>query len=453
MKILLIAWYFPPANTIAALRLSKLAAHLIAEGHDVRVITARNVRAPQGLAGDLDGARVTATPWIDVKGLSGRAMKALKKRLPGSSGPARAVSAEAAPSGHGAPGDTTPTAAEAPRTFRRTMRELMFFPDFAMGWIPHALRAGHALARDWQPDLVYASGPPFSTLVIGWRLARRLKAPLITEFRDRWSDDPYYPPSALRQWLDRKTEARIVRDAAGVVTVSEPWAAAYRARFGKPVHVLYNGYDPDRIDPALAERSTGGPLRIVYTGQIYPGRRDPSLLFDAIARLGSDPADIAVDFYGTQPAHVWPLADRYGVRTCVRVHPPVLQPEAVRRQLEADVLLLMQWQDPREQGNVPGKLFEYLGARRPILLIGLEGGVPHSFIHSRGAGALARDPDHAAELLRGWLAQKRETGHVPLLPEDVAAGLTYSEQFAALPGFLESSAGSDAAAPHTGRTA
>ena len=79
----------------------------------------------------------------------------------------------------------------------------------------------------------------------------------------------------------------------------------------------------------------------------------------------------------TQPRHepteeslVVPFAARHDVSHLVAVHPQVPYLEAIAIQHRADVLLLMQWDDPREQGNVPGKLFEYLGARRPILGLG-----------------------------------------------------------------------------------
>jgi hypothetical protein len=285
--------------------------------------------------------------------------------------------------------------------------------------------------------VVYASGPPFSTLVLGWRLARALGVPLVSEFRDRWSDDPYYPPGKLRAAMDRWLEGRIVGASRALVTVSEPWAETYRARTGKPVLTLYNGYDPALVDPARAVRVPGGPLRVVYTGSIYPGRRDPSLLFEAIRHLGAGPDEVLVEFYGTAPHHVWPIAERHGVGACVRVHPPIRQPEAVQKQLEADVLLLMQWDDPREQGNVPGKLFEYLGARRPVLLIGLAGGVPDRILTDRAAGTRAHSPQQVAGLLSDWLTQKRAHGDLPLLPESASRGLSHSDQFAQLPAFLD----------------
>lgn len=429
MRVLVVTWYFPPANTIAAVRLNGLASHLLGQGYDVRVLTARDIPVTQGLAGNVPDARVTAAPWYDAtrltRPLSGAARYV--RRWTGRSGGSA-----------GSAGDAAASAGAAAAPKRSRLRELLFFPDYSMGWIPPGLRAGRAMTRDWTPDLVYASGPPFSTLVLGWRLARRLRAPLITEFRDRWSDDPYYPPGRLRAALDRWLEGRIVRASRALVTVSEPWAETYRARFDKPVLTLLNGFDPTVVDPARADPPAGGPLRVVYTGSIYPGRRDPSVLFEAIQRLGADPEQVVVDFHGTAPRHVWPIAERYGVSACVRVHPPIRQPEAVVKQLEADVLLLMQWDDPREQGNVPGKLFEYLGARRPVLLIGLAGGVPDRILSARGAGTRAEDADQVAGLLTGWLAEKRaHGGRLPLLPESVRDGLTHADQFARLPGFLD----------------
>jgi hypothetical protein len=160
-------------------------------------------------------------------------------------------------------------------------------------------------------------------------------------------------------------------------------------------------------------------------------------LFQAIARL-PEPERVRVDFYATDPEQVWPLAERHGVRACVRVHPGLPHPESVRVQCAADVLLLMQWSDPREQGNVPGKLFEYLGARRPTLLIGLAGGVPDRLIQERAAGHLARDPEQVRALLEAWIDRKAQEGGIPPLPAEASAGLSRDEQFAQLPAYLAS---------------
>jgi len=97
----------------------------------------------------------------------------------------------------------------------------------------------------------------------------------------------------------------------------------------------------------------------------------------------------------------------------------------------------MQWNDPREQGNVPAKLFEYMATGRPILGIGIEDGVPARLIAARGAGLYANDPQRIAEQLGRWVADKRATGRVAPVDPAARLGLARDEQFENLFGFLE----------------
>ena len=95
----------------------------------------------------------------------------------------------------------------------------MGFPDTRIGWMPEARRKGLQIIRDWCPDILFASGPPFTTLLVGYLLSRATGVPLVVEFRDRWSEDPYYPSPWWRGRWDRWLEALIVRQAAGLTTV------------------------------------------------------------------------------------------------------------------------------------------------------------------------------------------------------------------------------------------
>jgi hypothetical protein len=234
-------------------------------------------------------------------------------------------------------------------------------------------------------------------------------------------------------WLERHIVARSV----GVVTVSEPWAEAYRLRYGKPTLVVCNGFDAEEIGVGPFQGSPGKSyLRIVYTGGIYPGRRDPSPLFQALESRNFTREDVRAEFYGTDPGMVLPIARRYSVSHLVEVYPGVPHDVALRLQREADVLLLMQWDDPKEQGNVPGKFFEYLGARRPILVLGLADGVPASIVQERNAGFYGSTPETIAAQIDSWIATKRASGCIPALPECVRQGYSRDEQFAKLEQFF-----------------
>ncbi len=448
MKILLVTWYFPPSNRIGAVRLGGLARYLLANGHDVRVVTCKDPPYRQTLADDFPPERVARAKWLDVNALP----RAVARYSKGKG------SAAAAPAATTASGSAGSTASRAPsgaiarfKSFLSTAYiRIVNWPDKRIGWLPYALGAGRRMVKDWQPDIVFASAPPFTTLLAGSLLARKARAPLVLELRDRWWDDPYYPPPAWLGAINRFTERRLMAGAVGLSTVSEPWAETYRARHGKPTVVVYNGYDAEILD-GIRSAGPAGPaqdevrLRIVYTGGIYPGRRDPSLLFAAIARLGEAGRAVEVAFYGTDPNTVLPLADAAGVRGNVSLHEEVSHEEAIARQCDADVLLLMQWNDPKEQGNVPGKFFEYIGSRRPILILGLRDGVPATIARERQAGVYGESAEQIAGLLTDWLATKRRESCIPAAPESARAGFSRQDQYRVLERFLESLTGDPAA--------
>jgi hypothetical protein len=86
------------------------------------------------------------------------------------------------------------------------------------------------------------------------------------------------------------------------------------------------------------------------------------------------------------------------------------------------------WNNAGEAGVYSGKLFEYLFARRPILMLGWPHGVAAELIRSRNAGLVLNDPGAIAAQLRMWVAQQAGPGGIPPLPESVHRGLTREEQ-------------------------
>lgn len=436
MKILIVSWYFPPANTIGAIRIGNLARFLEAQGRETGILTAKNLPYPQTLSLSISSQRVVRTRWYDVNAMPARASRLIKS----------AVRRMPVGRRHGNVAETGNEAreADAPRDWLKERSwlsalytHLINFPDAQIGWMPGAVWSGRRLIKGWRPDIIFASGPPFTTLLIAHILSRVARLPLVVEFRDRWSDDPYYPPPPWRRKLDMWLERHIVARSVSVVTVSEPWAEAYRLRYGKPTLVVCNGYDAEEIGAGPFQGSPGKPyLRIVYTGGIYPGRRDPSPLFQALESQNFSPDDVRIEFYGTDPGMVLPIARRYSVSHLVRVYPGVPHDVALRLQCEADILLLMQWDDPKEQGNVPGKFFEYLGARRPILVLGLADGVPASIVQERNAGFYGSTPETIAAQIDSWIATKRASDCIPALPECVRQGYSRDEQFAKLEQFF-----------------
>jgi glycosyltransferase involved in cell wall biosynthesis len=436
VKLLLVTWYFPPANTIGAVRMGKFAKYLDRRGIDFRVLTGRDWGLPETLPLEIDPALIHQARWRDPNALP-RPVQAARDWLKRRGQPVPGVLPRISSAGKGVPSnEIVPRGAVLVNWLSALYRDVVNFPDRQVGWAPYALGAARRLFGSWRPDLIYASVPPYTSLFVADMLSRRYDIPWVAEYRDRWCDDPYVVMPRWRAWLEHRLERRMMERAAGIVTVSEPWAELYRAKYGRPTRAILNGYDPEDL-PSPAPEPGPGPLRILYTGAIYIGYRDPSPLFAALARHPELKQDIRVEFYGTAPEHVLPLAEQAGVRDQIAVFPAVPFRQSVALQHEADILLLMQWNDPREQGNVPAKLFEYMATGRPILGIGIEDGVPARLITARGAGLYANDPERIAAQLADWVRQKRATGRVAAVDRAARLGLARDEQFDTLLGFLE----------------
>lgn len=419
MRILIISFFFPPYDSVAAVRTGKMAAFLSRFGHDVRVLSARDQNVPTAtLPVELDARHVTYTPWWGPRRLAdlilGRG----------------AMIARGAAETRGGNG-------QRPRGLARVaaiVKTLVYFPDAQIGWLPFALHAAGNVTADWRPDVILASASPATSLLVAARLSKRLRVPWVADLRDLWVANHAYDQPVWRRGIERRLERSILERAAGLVTVSAPLAETLRA-FGPPVAVVPNGFDPigaRDVAPMPARRT----VEIVYTGTVYEGYQDPAPLFAALARLGRDADGIRIRFYGAAPALVLPIAERFGVRGCVECVPPVTHLEARRAQEEADALLLLLWNDPTQPGVFTTKIFEYLGARRPIIAIGHPAGVAADLVRERRAGITTNDVDVIEAELRRVLALHANGSRLPDLPADVARGLTREDQARRLETFL-----------------
>ena len=294
--------------------------------------------------------------------------------------------------------------------------------------------AGYRIARKWRPDVVFASAPPYSALIAASRVARLCGAPWVAELRDLWADNTYHDDPSVAG-ADRSPARMAGPGQRGGVGHGHPALGRIAAPPLSPADRLR----PQRLCRRRFPRRCPGPppgetVSILYTGGIYRGYRDPSPLFRAIALLGAERERIAVHFYGPPEEEVCPLAAEHGVGDRVFVHDPVPYKAALALQTAADVLLLLQWNDVRDAGNIPAKFFEYIGARRPILLLGYERGDLAAMIRERAAGIVANDPVVIAGQLRAWIAQ-RPAGIAPIAAQ-ARAGMTRAEQYAVLERFL-----------------
>ncbi len=415
MRILLVSYFFPPFNEIGAVRAGKIAKYLHRAGHDVRVISAAGQAQPGSLRLEIPEEQVSYTRWVSPAKPGSR-----------SNGSGYATSQAAGPG----------RLKRILKGVRKVGASTLAFPDGQIGWYPYARACGNALIEEWRPDVIYASAKPFTALLVARSLARKHGIPWVAELRDLWVDNQTYAHPAVRRKIEERLERRVLSDASGIVTVSEPLAETLRAKYDVPVRVVTNGFDPEDFAPPDSVPFRDGAIQIAYTGRIYPGKQNLVPFFEALKRLGPLATSVKVVFHGQHLDEARRLVHQTGVGEYVQINGPVPYADALRMQSEADILLLLLWADRSERGVFTGKLFEYLGARRPILAVGPCENVAAELIRDRNAGLVSEDPDEIVVQLREWIATKQAVGQIAPLGPDVAAGLSRESQAAEIVSFI-----------------
>lgn len=373
------------------MRIAKFAEHWARAGHEVRVLTQQS--SATGLAEPSD-------PLLSVY---------------------RAGTPRAAPSA------STASKARASLLYRLaseayTRALALVWPDLFRKWGRQAV----ALAKrwEWAPDVVVASVGPFSSLIAGSRLARHFRAPLVVDYRDLLSMSTYYPFGSLRRKIDGIAEKRLVKNAVLLSSVSEPLVEELRERYRLPAQVVTNGFDPKDFEQ-LPYDPSGRELRVTYCGWVTPRRSDPRPFLEGVRKLldAHPEAQIEVEFYGPPPGPVFRASAELGLEKVVHYRGKVTHEESLAIQANSDLLLLLLWNDPGAVGVYTGKIFEYIGARRPILMTGYESGAPALLIRDHGLGMTSNDPEQIAEYLWLHAQEKQRTGRVSAPVENEATTL------------------------------
>ena len=275
-----------------------------------------------------------------------------------------------------------------------------FIPDPRVGWVRPSVRFLKKYLREHPVDAVVTTGPPQSVHLIGLRLKKELGLRWIADFRDPWTEMFYYKHLGLSAAADRRhrrLEQAVLDGADKIISVSPPVAADFQARTKTPVILITNGFDEDDFRTSSFAPGVNTPqrprteIRLVHTG-LFAADGNPLNLWDALAeRCEADPdfrARLQIRLAGKVDAAVTDAIRARGLGDNLVELGYLPHDETVREQLEADFLLLPLRREPEYAKVLPGKIFEYLAARRPVLGIGQEDGAAASVLRDAAAGEM-----------------------------------------------------------------
>lgn len=136
--------------------------------------------------------------------------------------------------------------------------KFLFFPDLYFPWIKRALKVGKEIVNQHDIDAIMVTSPPYSSAVVGYRLAKKFNLPLIFDQRDPWALNPSLElPKFIVKQRHRKLERKITNYAKINVTVGNGYAQLHSESTGikkKNFHVIPNGFFESNIPDEDVEK-------------------------------------------------------------------------------------------------------------------------------------------------------------------------------------------------------
>jgi glycosyltransferase involved in cell wall biosynthesis len=363
--VIIISYWFAPNPAVGGKRFTFLAREFARMGYDVHVITHES------------------REWIDWRtdaslpcaGTVHRCAERIKLPLPGRSVFHRAANA--------------------------LLRTLLSPIGWQILWARVATRQALAIARTLPHGaaggVVIATTPAHAAVFAGADIARRLDWPLIIDYRDPWSAYiwPNWKRSGFAQWCSRRIEHRLLRRSAARVLNTPTMRTQFEKFFPHVVparnFVIPNGFEAAAEAPPPP---TTGPIELVHAGEIFTGRSlVPVLRAAASLRQRYPQRPIRVITYGELPRFEIESIHSEQLESMLEVRPRIPF-AALFAELQRAHLLIAVVSDHMLY-STPYKVYDYMGAGRPILGIAPRGAALFELLADTGAGECI-DRDDAA---------------------------------------------------------
>ncbi|QCX00146.1 glycosyltransferase family 4 protein [Aggregatimonas sangjinii] len=382
-KILVITYYWPPAGGPGVQRWLKFVTYLRDFGIDPTVYIPENPHYPiqdTSLLKELpEGITILKHPIREPYGIAGLLFSRKTKRI--SSG--------------------------IIQTKKQSLLEKallwvrgnLFIPDARKNWVKPSIAYLSEVIERENIATIITTGPPHSVHLIGHGLKEKLQLNWLADFRDPWTSIGYHKKLKLTKKSEQKhkdLEKMVLNGADKLIVTSRTTKIEFQHLSDTPISVITNGYESDYQGGADLDES----FTIAHIGSLLSGR-NPKNLWKTLSDIARENAvfrtDLRLEFIGVVSEDVLDTIYRYELAPYLKLKGYVSHAEALRRQQRAQVLLLVEIDSEETKGIIPGKLYEYMAAKRPILAVGPEGWDASEIVEDTLTGA-AFDYNSRAEL-------------------------------------------------------
>ncbi len=269
------------------------------------------------------------------------------------------------------------------------IRGNFFIPDARIFWIRPSVKFLSKYIKDHNITTIITTGPPHSLHVIGMKLRQKMEIRWIADFRDPWTTIGYQKSLQLSEFAEQKhkvLERKVLQTADQIIVTSPTSKAEFSEITGKPIEVITNGYDEiENVMPPQMDKF----FSISHIGSLLSDR-NPLFLWEIFQELKLELHSFSSDFklklIGSVSEEVLETIDLYGLKPNLLNIGYLSHKESISEQRKSQVLLLIEIDSIDTKCIIPGKLFEYLVSKRPIIAIGPEGSDIKSIVEKSETG-------------------------------------------------------------------
>ncbi len=276
------------------------------------------------------------------------------------------------------------------------IRGNFFIPDARKFWVKPSISFLAKLIADEGIQTIITTGPPHSLHMIGMGLKKKYNVQWIADFRDPWTSIGYHSKLRLTPFARKKhlkLEKAVLVSADKVVVTSRTTQKEFEAITPKPIKVITNGFDD-----TLGRVDLDSEFTISHIGSLLTGR-NPLGFWQALSEMVQENAAfqklVKVQLAGVVGEEVLQSLKDFGLYSYVVQMGYLSHEEVLEVQQKSQLLLLLEIDSEETKGIIPGKLFEYLNAKRPILAIGPDGWEAGDMVLEAQAGTVCSHADVA----------------------------------------------------------
>lgn len=245
-------------------------------------------------------------------------------------------------------------------------------PDSKVLWNPLLYKSITRLLHGEKFDVVLTSSPPHSTHLVGKKLAAKYGLKWVADFRDDWAGGHVvFEPTRIHRWVNHRLQKAVLAGADAVICASPGIRSTFldKTVTTDKFHIITNGYDIADYPPA-SKSTDKHCFTLCYCG-VISRFSDPASLFKALLlfkiKYPVSWKQLRIQFVGHDASgKLADMVHKNSLDDLVEIIGFKPHNQALQYVVNADALLLLATGNDRDT-FIPGKIFEYFGAQKPIL--------------------------------------------------------------------------------------